>query len=53
LSTSTISDLTGMFNLQFTLTPLMLRIGILIGGVCLVVLQYFVTKISSKKLSVF
>ena len=53
LSTSTISDLTGMFNLQFTLTPLMLRTGILIGGVCLVVLQYFVTKISSKKLSTF
>ena len=48
-STSTISDLTGMFNLQFTLTPLMLRIGILTGGILLVVLQYFVTKISAVK----
>lgn len=47
LSESTISDLTGMLNLQFVLTPLILRIGIVIGGIFLVILQYFVTKIST------
>jgi len=48
LSESTISDIEGMFKLEFTLTSLMLKTGIVIGGICLIILQYFVTKTSAK-----